>query len=62
MSMAFFPHFECHNINQPEMCFVHNGNKYGSVPLTHPTSLVGKYDKTKQVLEKNTYDEHEWPI
>ena len=41
---------------------LHNGNKYGSVPLAHSTTLKEKYDEIKQVLEKIAYDEHKWPI
>ena len=41
---------------------LHNGNLYGSIPLGHSTTLKEKYDEIKFVLEKNSYNQHQWII
>jgi len=41
---------------------LHSGNKYASVPIAHSTTLKEKYEAIKYVLEKISYDQHEWLI
>ena len=41
---------------------LHNGNQFASILLAHSTSLKGKYDSVKYVLEKISYCQHEWDI
>ena len=39
-----------------------NGNQYTSLPLAHSTTIIEKYEELKVVLEKISYDEHNWVI
>jgi len=41
---------------------LHNGNLYGSVPLGYSTTFKEKYDEIKFVLEKNSFQQHQWII
>ena len=41
---------------------LHNGNFYGSIPIAHSTTLKEQYEAIKFVLQKITYNEHEWVI
>ena len=41
---------------------LHNGNKYGSIPIAHSVSLRERYEEIKMVLEKIKYTEHRWLI
>lgn len=41
---------------------LHNGNKYGSIPIAHSTQIKEEYDALKQVLEKINYSEHNWQL
>ena len=41
---------------------LHNGNKYGSVPIGHSTKLKETYGAVKLVLDKMKYEQHLWQI
>ena len=41
---------------------LHNGNKFGSIPIGHSITLKTKYENTKLVLDKLKYYEHRWLI
>ena len=41
---------------------LHNGNKYGSVPLAHSTTMKEKYEEIRLVLEKINCKDHNWKI
>lgn len=41
---------------------LHNGNKYGSVPIGHSTAIKEEYRSISQVLQKLKYEEHSWKI
>lgn len=41
---------------------LHNGNKYGSIPIAHSTKMKEQYDIIAFVLEKIKYHEHQWVI
>ena len=41
---------------------LHNRNQFASILLAHSTSLKGKYDSVKYVLEKISYCQQEWDI
>ena len=41
---------------------LHNGNQFSPVPLAHSTTLKEKYEVVKYVLEKMSYNEHQWLI
>jgi len=41
---------------------LHNGNKYGSIPIAHSTKMKEQYDIIALVLEKIKYHEHQWVI
>ena len=41
---------------------LHNGNQFASVPIAHSTTLKGKYEAVKYVLEKIGYDQNKWFI
>jgi len=41
---------------------LHNGNKYGSIPIAHSTKLKEEYDTIAFVMKKIKYHEHQWVI
>lgn len=41
---------------------LHNGNKYGSIPIGHSTSMKEEYQTISIILEKINYPEHLWMI
>ncbi|KAK5649680.1 hypothetical protein RI129_000709 [Pyrocoelia pectoralis] len=41
---------------------LHNGNKYGSIPIGHSTSMKEEYESISLVLKKIKYEEHQWVI
>ena len=41
---------------------LHNGNRYGSIPIGHSTSMKEEYQTISLVLEKIRYQEHQWMI
>ena len=41
---------------------LHNGNQFLPVPLAHSTALKEKHEAVKYVLEKVSYNEHQWLI
>lgn len=41
---------------------LHNGNKYGSLPIAHSTKLKEEYQNISLLLQKIKYDEHHWSI
>lgn len=41
---------------------LHNGNKYGSIPIAHSTTMKEEYDNIALVMEKIKYQDHEWRI
>lgn len=41
---------------------LHNGNKFGSIPLAHSTVMKEEYDTIALVLQKIKYHEHRWVI
>nr|CAI5835337.1 unnamed protein product [Callosobruchus analis] len=41
---------------------LHNGNKYGSIPIAHSTKLKEEYNTIGLVLQKIKYHEHQWLI
>jgi len=43
---------------------LHNENKYGSIPIAHPTKLKEEYDTIALVMKKikYMYHEHQWVI
>ena len=41
---------------------LHNGNKYGSVPIGHSIHMKEKYEEIKTVLHSIKYHEHNWLI
>lgn len=41
---------------------LHNGNKYGSIPIGHSTKMKEAYDTIALVLTKIKYTEHQWVI
>lgn len=41
---------------------LHNGNKYGSIPIAHSTKMKEEYDNIAFVLEKIKFEEHRWII
>jgi hypothetical protein len=41
---------------------LHNGNKYGSIPIGHSTRMKEEYKAISLVLEKKNYQEHQWVI
>ena len=41
---------------------LHNGNRYGSVPIGHSTSMKEEYRTISLVLEKIKYQEQQWVI
>ncbi|KAK4883880.1 hypothetical protein RN001_000151 [Aquatica leii] len=41
---------------------LHNGNKYGSIPIGHSTSMKEEYEAISLVLKKIKYEEHQWVI
>jgi len=45
-----------------ECVLLHNGNQFSPVPHAHSTALKEKYEAVKNVLEKISYNEHQWLI
>jgi hypothetical protein len=43
-------------------CILNNGNKYGSIPIGHSTTMKEEYKATSLVLENINYHEHQWVI
>ena len=41
---------------------LHNGNKYGSIPIGHSTRIKEEYESMSQVLKNIKYHEHQWKI
>ena len=41
---------------------LHNGNKYGSIPIAHSTTLKEEYTNISKVMEKIKYQDHNWVI
>jgi hypothetical protein len=41
---------------------LNNGNKYGSIPIGHSTTMKEVYKAISVVLEKINYQEHQWVI
>ena len=41
---------------------LHNGNKYGSIPVAHSVEAKKAYESIKVVLELISYNEHQWNI
>ena len=41
---------------------LHNGNKYGSIPIGHSTTMKEEYETIALVLKKIKYEEHQWAI
>lgn len=41
---------------------LHNGNKYGSIPIGHSTKMKEEYETISLVLKKIKYEEHQWVI
>lgn len=41
---------------------LHNGNKYGSIPIAHSTQMKEEYDTIALVLKNIKYHEHQWVI
>ena len=41
---------------------LHNGKQFLPVPLAHSTTLKEKYEAVKYLLEKISYNEHQWLI
>jgi hypothetical protein len=41
---------------------LHNGNKYGSIPIAHSTTMKEQYATISTVLEKLKYLEHNWMV
>lgn len=41
---------------------LHNGNKYGSIPIGHSTTMKEEYGTIALVLRKIKYEEHQWSI
>ena len=41
---------------------LHNGNKYGSIPIGHSTRMSEKQDNIALVLKKISYQDHQWVI
>jgi hypothetical protein len=41
---------------------LNNGNKYGSIPIGHSTTMKEEYKAISLVLEKINYQEHQWVI
>ena len=39
---------------------LHNGNKFGSIPIGHSVTLKENYENTKLILDKLKYHEHHW--
>lgn len=37
---------------------LHNGNKYGSIPIAHSTTLKEEYTNVSKVIEKIKYQDH----
>jgi hypothetical protein len=42
--------------------FLHNGNKYLSVPLAHAVNMKESYENMKLLLEKIHYEKCKWNI
>ncbi|QQP53101.1 Uncharacterized protein FKW44_005452 [Caligus rogercresseyi] len=45
-----------------KVVLLHNGNKYGSIPVAHSTKLKETYETVKLVLLKINYHKHGWEI
>ena len=41
---------------------LHNGNKFGSIPLAHSVTFTEKYENVNLVLQLISYDQHKWII
>ena len=41
---------------------LHNGNKYGCIPIGHSTKMTEKQENIAVVLEKIAYSQHQWLI
>lgn len=41
---------------------LHNGNKYGSIPIAHSTKMKEEYENIAVVLDKIKYNDHQWVI
>ena len=41
---------------------LHNGNKFGSIPIAHSTEMKEEYDAIVLILQKIKYQEHRWVI
>ena len=41
---------------------LHNGNKYGSIPIGHSVSMKEEYEQISVILGKIKYQEHQWLI
>jgi hypothetical protein len=44
------------------MCSFNYGNKYGSIPIGHSTTMKEEYKAISLVLEKINYQKHQWVI
>ena len=45
-----------------KVVLLHNGNKFGSIPLAHSVTLREKYENVNLVLQLISYDQHKWII
>lgn len=41
---------------------LHNGNRFGAIPIAHSTKMKEEYDTIALVLQKIKYQEHRWVI
>ena len=41
---------------------LHNGNKFGSIPIAHSTKMKEEYNTIALILEKLKYQQHQWVI
>ena len=44
------------------MVLLHNGNRFPSVPLTHPANMEKSYESMRRLLGKFRYDEFKWNL
>ena len=41
---------------------LHNGNRFGSIPIAHSVKAKETYENVKHVLQLICYNQHQWPV
>lgn len=66
MGMEFIPEdwrlFIDSSTRSLKSVLLHNGNRYGCIPIAHSTKLKEQYENVKKVLEKICYHQHQLSV